>query len=94
MKSEIQDDREDPAGVAQGRRKEIRRKREMDGEHGDKGEEGITGMLLERQCQENRGKIEDKAQKKALVLWLDYSISPGYQGNKEGRTVFRLTRNL
>lgn len=60
------------------------------GEHGDKGEEGITGMLLERQCQTMLEKIEDKAQKKALVLWLDYSISPGQQGNK----VLRLTRNL
>jgi len=31
LKSEIQDDREDRAGVAQGRRKEIRRKSEISG---------------------------------------------------------------
>lgn len=47
-------------------------------------------MLLERQCQTMLEKTEDKAQKKALVLWLDYSISPGHQQNK----VLRFTRNL
>jgi len=64
------------------------------GEHGDKGEEGITDMLLQRQRQMMLEKKQDTAQKKALVLWLDYSVSPGHQGNKEGRTVLRLIRNL
>lgn len=63
-------------------------------ELGNKGEEAITGMLLQRHCQMLLEKVEDKAQKKALVLWLDYSVSPGHRENKEGRTVLRLTRRL
>lgn len=65
------------------------------GEHGDNREEAIRSILLQRQCQCQMmlEKIEDKAHKKALVLWLDYSVSPGHQWNKEVRTVLRLTRN-
>lgn len=47
------------------------------GEHGGKGEEGITVLLLERRCQTMLERTEDKAQKAALVLWLDYlAVSP------------------
>lgn len=38
-------------------------------------------MLLERQCQTMLEKTEDK-ELKALVLWLDYGITPGHQQDK------------